>query len=190
MLNPTERNQRSLKKKMVPKIRQEGDWSESVAKGMHPSDAKTTTASTSFFSTNHNDKYYYLTEDARKNLKTYNYRGVDMSLLYKYILSPLAAFLVNTIIPRSMAPNTITSIGFVLMISSYVAYWWYVPSLELTNNDEREDYDQFFPPRWPFVIRNSLCFLDFALERFLASFVDLPPWPWDLRFLAIVLVPS
>jgi len=136
---------------MVPKIRQEGDWSESVAKGMHPSDAKTTTTSTSFFSTNHNGKYYYLTEDARKNLKTYNYRGVDMSLLYKYILSPLAAFLVNTIIPRSMAPNTITSIGFVLMISSYVAYWWYVPSLELTNNDEREDYDQFFPPRWIFL---------------------------------------
>ena len=41
-----------------------------------------------------------------------------------------------------------------------------------------------------YVALRRACFLDFALDLFLASFVDLPPWPWDLRFLALVLVPS
>eukprot|EP00531_Pseudo-nitzschia_arenysensis_P013038 CAMPEP_0116140300 /NCGR_PEP_ID=MMETSP0329-20121206/13769_1 /TAXON_ID=697910 /ORGANISM="Pseudo-nitzschia arenysensis, Strain B593" /LENGTH=396 /DNA_ID=CAMNT_0003635395 /DNA_START=55 /DNA_END=1245 /DNA_ORIENTATION=- len=91
-------------------------------------------------------EFYYLTKDARENLKTYQYKGGDNSLLYRYILAPLATFLVNTIVPKSLAPNTITSIGLVWMITAYVAYWWYVPSLEV-----EDESDVFYPPRWIFL---------------------------------------
>jgi ethanolaminephosphotransferase len=99
-------------------------------------------------SSEHTGEYYYLTENARNKLKTYSYSGSDNSLLYQYILSPLAAWLVNTIVPKSMSPNTITSIGFVWMITAYVAYWWYAPSLEFTTKDADES---FVPPRWIFL---------------------------------------
>jgi len=94
----------------------------------------------------------YLTEDARKKLKTYSYRGADMSLLYHYILSPLAAFLVNTIVPKSMAPNTVTSIGLVWMITAYLAFWWYAPNLEFTTNNDDNDGSEFPPHRWIFLL--------------------------------------
>ncbi len=89
--------------------------------------------------------FYYLTEDARKNLPTYQYHGGDNSLLYKYVLAPLATFLV-TFVPKSVAPNTITFFGLVLMITAYVSYWWYVPSLEVN-----DDGDDSYPPRWIFL---------------------------------------
>ena len=62
-------------------------------------------------------EFYYPTDDAREKLKTYSYNGNDNSLLYHYVLAPLATFLVNTIVPKSMAPNTLTSIGLVFMIT-------------------------------------------------------------------------
>lgn len=136
---------------MAPKIRQDDDSAISAVKETTP---LTTTATTS--SSSSAVEYYYLTEDARTSLKTYNYRGTDMSLLYQYVLSPLAALLVNTIVPKSMAPNTITSIGLVWMITAYVAYWWYAPTLEFTRNDNGDDEDDddessSFPPRWIFL---------------------------------------
>ena len=95
-------------------------------------------------------EFYYLTDDAREKLKTYSYNGNDNSLLYHYVLAPLATFLVNTIVPKSMAPNTLTSIGLVFMITAYVAYWWYVPDLEAVH-DVGEDSESFYPPRWIFL---------------------------------------
>lgn len=94
-------------------------------------------------------EFYYLTEDAREKLKTYSYHGNDTSLLYKYVLSPLAAFLVETIIPKTMAPNIVTSIGLAWMIAAYLTYWWYVPDLEAIPQDENSE--SFYPPRWIFL---------------------------------------
>jgi ethanolaminephosphotransferase len=109
--------------------------------------SKTTTASAG--------GYYYLTEDAREKLKIYCYRGGDTSLLYQYVLSPLAAYLVNTIVPKSMAPNTVTSIGLIWMITAYAAYWWYAPNLEFARTHSaqhgNDDSDSVFPPRWIFL---------------------------------------
>jgi len=95
---------------------------------------------------------YYLNENARKQLHKYQYNGTDLSLLYQYILSPLAVFLVNTVVPKSMAPNTVTSIGLIWMITSYLLYWFYVPTLEITRNDD-DDYEESFAsvPRWIFL---------------------------------------
>jgi len=105
--------------------------------------------------------YRYITEDAARNLKVYSYRGADTSKLYQYILSPLAAFFVNKIVPKSMAPNTITFVGLVWMISAYLTYWWYAPSLcfEETNLDNViEASGSFIPPRWIFLW-NGICIL-------------------------------
>jgi ethanolaminephosphotransferase len=41
-----------------------------------------------------------------------------------------------------MAPNTVTSIGLIWMITSYGFYWYYVPSLEILDEP---------PPRWIFL---------------------------------------
>ena len=73
--------------------------------------------------------FYYLSDDARRQLPNYKYRGTDLSLVYKYVLSPLAQWFVDNVTPLWVAPNTITTIGLVWMVTSYVAYWYYVPSL-------------------------------------------------------------
>ena len=39
----------------------------------------------------------YISDVGRKNLRGYVYRGSDQSLTYKYIISPLAEFLVQFI---------------------------------------------------------------------------------------------
>ena len=119
---------------------EDGSSATSPAERLKP---RTTTINSS--STN---GYYYLTVDARKKLLHYQYRGADLSLIYHYILSPLAVYLVDKIVPKSMAPNTITLIGLIWMITAYFACWWYVPTLEV--NNEGGGDEEPFPPRWIF----------------------------------------
>ena len=99
---------------------------------------------------------YYLNADARKQLSAYEYKGADLSLLYQYILSPSAQFLVDTVIPETMAPNTVTLIGLVWMITSYSIYWYY--TLGIINNGDGGDgggdellESSSLPPRWIFL---------------------------------------
>lgn len=73
--------------------------------------------------------YYYLTPKAAATLPGYQYSGIDQSLIYKYVLSPLAQFLVDHATPKSVAPNTITLFGLCWMISSYCFIWFYCPNL-------------------------------------------------------------
>jgi ethanolaminephosphotransferase len=87
--------------------------------------------------------YYYLNDGARTKLPLYEYRGSDLSLLYKFILSPLAEWCVDTLLPTTMAPNTVTLIGLMGMISSYGLYWWHVPNLQASVQEEL--------PRWIFL---------------------------------------
>lgn len=91
--------------------------------------------------------FYYLTADARQKLPHYQYRGADLSLLYHYILSPLAAWCVNYLVPLTVAPNSITLFGLVWMFSAYLIHWYYAPSMEI----EQEDASSTYPPRWIFL---------------------------------------
>jgi ethanolaminephosphotransferase len=74
--------------------------------------------------------YYYLSPSAQSQLPGYQYSGKDNSLVYKYILSPLATFLVNNLTPQWLAPNTITLLGLALMGVSYSFMWYYCPKLD------------------------------------------------------------
>jgi ethanolaminephosphotransferase len=105
-----------------------------------------------------NDKdgtYYYLNADAQQKLPNYQYRGADLSLLYHYVLSPLAAWCVDNLVPKTIAPNSITLFGLVWMITAYTTYWYYAPSLEIPilSSDEENDgsSSSSYPPRWIFL---------------------------------------
>jgi ethanolaminephosphotransferase len=80
-------------------------------------------------------KYYYLTPNAVQKLPKYQYHGADLSLLYKYILSPLAGWCVDNVTPTWLAPNAITSIGLCWMILSYGVIWYHCPGLYEANTD-------------------------------------------------------
>ena len=88
--------------------------------------------------------FFYLNKEAATQLPQFQYRGQDLSLMYHYLLSPLASFCVNQLTPQWVAPNTITLTGLVFMITAYLAVWFYVPTLEISSDEE----DQI--PRWIF----------------------------------------
>ena len=86
-------------------------------------------------------RYYYLSTAAVNNLPKFQYNGSDLSLLYKYVLSPLASFLVDYCTPTSMAPNSITLLGLTWMVFSYTVIWYYCPNLYEGNTDLNTNYD-------------------------------------------------
>lgn len=95
--------------------------------------------------------HYFLSEDAAEQLPLFQYKGQDLSLTYKYVLSPLAETCVQRFVPRSMAPNTITLIGLVFMICSYLATWWYLPLILFQDEtDQQQNADAI--PRWVFLL--------------------------------------
>ena len=109
--------------------------------------------------------FYYLTPQAARNIPLYKYRGEDRSFLYKYVLSPLAQYLVDNWTPRTVAPNVITFFGLSLMMAAYCAIWYYAPNLKLekvvvdddnhghkeTGSLLEENEEVFDVPRWIFL---------------------------------------
>lgn len=79
--------------------------------------------------------YYYLSPNAVKRLPQYQYHGEDQSLLYKYVLSPLAAYCVEHLTPTWLAPNAITLMGLGWMVLSYLVIWYYCPGMYEANTD-------------------------------------------------------
>ncbi|KAF1330170.1 Cdp-alcohol phosphatidyltransferase, partial [Globisporangium splendens] len=74
--------------------------------------------------------YKYLTDDGAKNILNYKYSGSDASLIYNYIISPLAQKLVDHVIPPNLAPNAITISGLALVIAAHVCMLWFAPNME------------------------------------------------------------
>lgn len=58
----------------------------------------------------------------------YQYHGSDRSLLYKYVLSPLAETCL-VFLPSWMAPNLVTTIGLSLTTASYLLLYFSMPGL-------------------------------------------------------------
>lgn len=58
----------------------------------------------------------------------YQYHGSDKSLLYKYVLSPLAEKCL-VFLPMWMAPNLVTTIGLSLTTASYLLLYFTVPGM-------------------------------------------------------------
>ncbi|TDL26422.1 Choline/ethanolaminephosphotransferase [Rickenella mellea] len=61
----------------------------------------------------------YIPQHALDNLKKYSYKGVDKSVLSKYVLNPFWNQLVR-VWPKSVAPNTITLTGLSLVFINFL----------------------------------------------------------------------
>jgi ethanolaminephosphotransferase len=75
-------------------------------------------------------KYRYLSPEGGDAILRYKYSGSDASLLYNYVISPIAQWLVDHVIPESLAPNTITISGLSLVVAAHVCMLWYSPNME------------------------------------------------------------
>ena len=61
----------------------------------------------------------YIDKKGAENLKNHKYSGGDDGLIYIYFYSPLSNYLVHKL-PESIAPNTLTMIGFMHTIAPIV----------------------------------------------------------------------
>lgn len=62
-------------------------------------------------------------------LLRYKNCGVDLSVTYKYVLSPLYDVLIN-FVPLCAAPNMITAIGFLLALGGHLVVMMHAPSMQ------------------------------------------------------------
>lgn len=101
--------------------------------------------------------FYYLSDSKAETLRHYVYEGSDNSFVYSYVLSPLAQFLVNNFTPKSVAPNTITLIGLLWMVCSYLVLWYYCPNLDdaVRGGDDDDGETETVVPRWPFLFNGA-----------------------------------
>lgn len=79
-----------------------------------------------------------LTEAHLACVTSYRYRGVDRSITYRYVLSPIYNRLIS-LVPLTMAPNSITLIGFLATFSAHVILMSYSASAKS---------ELVEPPRW------------------------------------------
>lgn len=68
--------------------------------------------------------FRYLTAPGVRRILEYKYSGSDASLLYNYVISPLAQWLVDHVVPPRVAPNTITISGLGLVVLSHLVLLW------------------------------------------------------------------
>ncbi|KAM3127031.1 hypothetical protein pb186bvf_020875 [Paramecium bursaria] len=90
--------------------------------------------------------YDYVPKEYEGNILKYKYSGVDQSLLYKYIFSPIANFSLK-IVPLWIAPNTLTLIGFFFILIPYLIFAF------MFGNDWNPDV-----PQWLLFITTFLFF--------------------------------
>ncbi|PPQ96289.1 hypothetical protein CVT26_005649 [Gymnopilus dilepis] len=83
----------------------------------------------------------YIPLRSLENLKKYSYKGVDKSLVSRYILQPFWTWFV-TLWPLSVAPNTITLTGLTIVFFNFFTLLYYDP-MYLT---EKHGFEG--PPHW------------------------------------------
>ena len=69
-------------------------------------------------------KNFYVEEKYIPNLLKYKYTGVDNSIYYKYVISPICDKITNYL-PEWLLPNTITTIGWALNLISFILTIYY-----------------------------------------------------------------
>lgn len=76
-----------------------------------------------------------LTVDQAQNVRKFVYHGGDSSLLYKFVLSPLAQTCVDWFTPVWLAPNVITTIGLLFNIFAACLTLAYNPEFDANDAD-------------------------------------------------------
>ena len=62
-------------------------------------------------------------------IRSYRYKGSDLSYTYKYFLSPFAEFLIQ-FMPMTIAPNVVTVVGFTMVVMSSMVAIYHSPGLD------------------------------------------------------------
>ncbi|KAI0783172.1 Choline/ethanolaminephosphotransferase [Abortiporus biennis] len=83
----------------------------------------------------------YIPQEALANLKKYQYKGVDKSLLSRHVLNPFWTWLV-TLWPTWVAPNTITLSGLCMVLINFATLIYFDPEYL------SEDGSSNGPPHW------------------------------------------
>lgn len=65
-----------------------------------------------------------LPESAGPVLSAYKYKGKDDSILYEYFISPVCQYATDYHVPRWMAPNLITVVGFMFNVIPHLMIIW------------------------------------------------------------------
>jgi len=65
----------------------------------------------------------YVTEEGAQRVREYKYKGSDNSLIYNYIISPLAGKFVEHCVPVWLAANVITALGFLSAFIGHIVVW-------------------------------------------------------------------
>lgn len=71
----------------------------------------------------------FMTPDMVANMKRFQYSGEDKSLLYVHVLTPMNKRLINYV-PMWLAPNLLTLIGFVFILSAHLLTLAYSPNFD------------------------------------------------------------
>lgn len=88
----------------------------------------------------------YIPQKSLENLRKYNYKGVDKSLLSKYVLNPFWNWFV-TLWPTTVAPNTITLTGLSLVFFNFLTLLYYDPTY-ITGKGGEEKLPQWLYFTW------------------------------------------
>ncbi|PSR72058.1 hypothetical protein PHLCEN_2v12088 [Hermanssonia centrifuga] len=83
----------------------------------------------------------YISRNALDNLKKYAYKGVDKSLLSRFVLTPFWNWLV-TLWPTWVAPNVITMCGLCMVLINFATLLYYDPTYLAEKGGATG------PPRW------------------------------------------
>ncbi len=62
------------------------------------------------------DHRCYISTQGEKGILGFKYKGTCDSIAYKYLWSPLCNWIVDNIIPATMAPNVVTFLGLIAII--------------------------------------------------------------------------
>lgn len=75
-----------------------------------------------------------INDTVKQPLQNYKYNGKDDSILYEKVISPLCQYIVDRHLPVTLAPNTITVIGFVANL---------IPSILMAVTDDGQPVNRF-----------------------------------------------
>jgi ethanolaminephosphotransferase len=73
--------------------------------------------------------YFILSTRDEHPIRNYKYSGSDNSLLYRFVLTPMNEFIMEYMMPTWIAPNLITTCGFVCCIAASILTAVYSPTL-------------------------------------------------------------
>ncbi|WFD33429.1 ethanolaminephosphotransferase [Malassezia cuniculi] len=85
--------------------------------------------------------HHYIGAAQREAILSYRYSSVDQSFISRHVLGPYWNWLV-TLFPTTIAPNTITLSGLVLVMSNVASLLWLDPTLEHATAARRALFNQ------------------------------------------------